>query len=243
MPDKEVGDTNINMCLDHDIVKGAFTEEGEPGSLPHFTLDKLQEGKDCEPQSALNEIASASCEIIREASNEVMQSLLQIQQLHFGELDYREDVALELNRSASFAANNLMSKDGNAYIEEKLGGTDSKSYTKDYSERGKEHDVFVTTDATPRNMDDNLVKGEVFDKNVSDHGVVQNHAHENIQVPQAEADATCTNEKIDCKNLETANKWEEEYSSEVNLSISISCDSPAASSRFGTVLNVSSSLG
>ncbi|POO00322.1 hypothetical protein TorRG33x02_041000 [Trema orientale] len=203
-------------------------------------LEKLQEEKESESPSG--SIASLSCGVIQEASNEVTQTLLQIQQSPFGEVPNKIDVALELSTSASFAAHNLLSIDGKANVEDELGIMDSESNTKDYSEREKEDDV-VVTDATPCNTDSYLVKGGVFDVNDSDQGVVLNHVRDNIQVPQAEADATFTKEKVDRENMENTNKWEDEYSSKLKLSTNISCDSPGSFSRFGSVLNVSPSLG
>ncbi|PON48943.1 hypothetical protein PanWU01x14_233440 [Parasponia andersonii] len=203
-------------------------------------LEKLQEEKECDSPSG--SIASLSCGVIQEASNEVTQTLLQIQQSPFGEVQNKIDVALELSTSASFAARNLLSRDGKANAEDELGRMDSESNTKDYSEREKEDDV-VVTDATPCNTDSYLVKGGVFDVNDSDQGVVLNHVRDNIQVPQAEADATFTKEKVNRENMENANKWKEEYSSKLKLTTNISCDSPGSFSRFGSVLNISPSLG
>ena len=224
------------MCLDNDTEREVFKEEGEPGSLPHLNFEKLQEENESESPGASNETASAACE--KEPSNKVTKE------------------ASKLSRDASFAALNLVSVDETANVEDNLeklqDGKECESPSSNEAAplsceviKEASNEVMQTVPQTqqPRNMGIYLGKGGALDMNDSDHGDVLNLGHENIQVPQAEADATCTDEKVDCKIIEDANKLKEEYSSKVEVSIDTSCDSPEVCSRFVSVLNVSSSLG
>ncbi|XP_062099688.1 uncharacterized protein LOC133805522 [Humulus lupulus] len=119
--EEKVGTIIGTTCLECNIEQGVLKEEVEPGFLPHFPLEKLPEGRECESPSAINEIAS-----IKEESNEDGQ----IQQPYLGELDNHKDVASELNRDPSFSAHDLISMADQVNVEderEELGGKKCES--------------------------------------------------------------------------------------------------------------------
>lgn len=212
------------MSSFHDIEKDAFKEDCEPGSLLDFKSEKLLEEEECDSPNTSNEMESPAYE--------VSQSVLQIEQPEFGERKSHEDFALDSNRSTSFAAND-------ANIEDSSGRMDNGLDTKDNSETAN-IDV-VTSEVAAGNMDYYLVEGGPEDKNDGCQSVSLNHGHESIKVPEAEdeTDATCSDEKIDYKNIENANKFDGENHTEFKLYDDHCCDSPEACSRNGLGLNVS----
>lgn len=73
--------------------------EGEPGSLPHFTVEKVQEEKDCDTQEASNERGSTACEVTKESSNEVRQTVLQIENAKKLDEENHPEIQLYVDRS------------------------------------------------------------------------------------------------------------------------------------------------
>lgn len=73
--------------------------EGEPGSLPHFTVEKVQEEKDCDAQEASNERGSMACEVTNESSNEVRQTVLQIENAKKLDEENHPEIQLYVDRS------------------------------------------------------------------------------------------------------------------------------------------------
>ncbi|XP_060962169.1 uncharacterized protein LOC115719393 isoform X1 [Cannabis sativa] len=202
---------------------------------------------------------------LKETSNEITQSVLEIQQPHSSEIDHHV---------ASPAADNLV------FGDDQVGFEDKSEKLQEEQERGNldaigplssEVTKEATTEVIPTllqienlNKDDarmdNTLANEALDMHDSDRGAIvgpenvedpqadadvevpqtEAEADADVEFPQTEADAdvevppTWTDEEVDYKNMDSAYKLEEEYSSKVELSIDISC---------GSMLNVSPSHG
>lgn len=218
----------MSMCSNHEVEKDAFKEDCEPGSLLHFTSEKLQDEHVGHSPNASNEMGSVAYE--------VPQTVLQIEQPKFGELERHEDFSFYLTRNTSFDAND-------ANVEDSIGRMDNGIDAKGSSKTAK-CDV-VTSEVAPGNLDYYLVEGEKDNAKDADRRVTVNRAHENVEVLVAEdeTDATWSDENVDYSNINNGNKLDEENYPENKLYVDLSCGSPEASSRIGCELNDSPSLG
>ncbi|KAM6559750.1 hypothetical protein CsatA_028989 [Cannabis sativa] len=231
MASDEVMQTVQEIQQPHNDLDNHVPSEDEGASLAaqNLMLDELEEEQESGD--------------LKETSNEITQSVLEIQQPHFSEIDHHV---------ASPAADNLVFGDDQVGFEDKSEKLQEEQECGDLDDIGSlsfEVTKEATTEAIPTllqienlNEDDarmdSTLANEALDMHDSDRGAIGNLGPENVEVPQAEADADAdvevpqTEAEAD-KNMD-AYKLEEEYSSKVELSIDISC---------GTVLNVCPSHG
>uniref|UniRef100_A0A803NGR0 Uncharacterized protein n=1 Tax=Cannabis sativa TaxID=3483 RepID=A0A803NGR0_CANSA len=326
--DEKAGTLIGTTCLEYNNEIVVLKEDVEAESRSHFTLEKLQEGSECESPSAPNKVIASqhqsfgdhkdvASELNRDhsfsahdfismadqvnveekleelegkkcespsnsnemASNEVLQTVQEFQQPHS---DLDNHVPLE-DEGASLAAQNLMFENEKVEVEDKFEELEEEQESGDLKETSNEITQSVLEIQQPHSSEidhhvaspaaDNLVFGDdqvgFQDKseklqeeqergNLDAIGSLSSEVTkeatteviptllqiENLNKDDARMDNTLANEaldmhdsdheEVDYKNMDSAYKLEEEYSSKVELSIDISC---------GSMLNVSPSHG
>ncbi|KAL5560203.1 hypothetical protein UlMin_036414, partial [Ulmus minor] len=199
-------ESSVRMNLDDELESDAVKREEEAMLLPNFTLENEQQGKEYKSQGTSNEIC---LEVYghMEGSDESVQTVTQFQQVKSGEHDTQEDVAVDLIESASFVADDLMSRDAKTNTEDNVEKMDIGLNSMDESLKTEKEDDFVVN--SEDTSGDNLVGKESLDVNVSDHDVTLNYAHEDISVPLEKGENT------DHGDVGNSMKRDEKYSAEV----------------------------
>lgn len=160
--------------------------------------------------SPSNEVLLKDHEVLEETSKEVVQTVLQVDELSFGNLDNQKiDDSPELDKSASIGSDGLMSTD------HKPADRSANFETVD-EDQELNHDSF---EAQKEDCDDNIqfisedngdgLVGKERGENDNDYDVLSDHFHENTTVAVDDAGAGSIGRKQDSEKVEDGGKWVE----------------------------------
>lgn len=160
--------------------------------------------------SPSNEVLLKDHEVLEETSKEVVQTVLQVDEVSFGNLDNQKiDDSPELDKSASIGSDGLMSTD------HKPADRSAHFETVD-EDQELNHDSF---EAQKEDCDDNIqfisedngdgLVGKERGENDNDYDVLSDHFHENTTVAVDDAGAGSIGRKQDSEKVEDGGKWVE----------------------------------
>ncbi|ONH90105.1 hypothetical protein PRUPE_8G035200 [Prunus persica] len=174
----------------------AVVNETESRSLSDFSLAKMRRGNENKSPDPSTMVVSVDSAVQERALNNVMQSVLLLDQGKYGDPGIHKEVSLEMKRHPSIASVDSMHTDGNADMDDNIGTLDGGINSVNVSSK-----TAINSD----NTGDFLVRDELGDLCCCDHGIILGNAGVNNRVSQNEPGLADTDRIVDTESITQVN--------------------------------------
>ncbi|XP_021800410.1 uncharacterized protein LOC110744731 isoform X3 [Prunus avium] len=174
----------------------AMVDETELQSLSDFSLAKMPRGNENKSPDPSTMVVSVDSEVQERTLNNVMQSVLLLDQVKYGDPDIHKEVSLEMKRHPSIASVDSMHTDGNADMDDNIGTLDGGINSLTVSSK---------TEINSDNTGDFLVRDELGDLCCCDHGIILGNAGVSNRVSQNEPGLADTDRIVDTESITQVN--------------------------------------
>ncbi|XP_034227665.1 uncharacterized protein LOC117637027 isoform X8 [Prunus dulcis] len=174
----------------------AVVNETESRFLSDFSLAKMRRGNENKSPDPSTMVVSVDSAVQERALNNVMQSVLLLDQVKYGDPGIHKEVSLEMKRHPSIASVDSMHTDGNADMDDNIGTLDGGINSVNVSSK---------TEINSDNTGDFLVRDELGDLCCCDHGIILGNAGVSNRVSQNEPGLADTDRIVDTESITQVN--------------------------------------